>query len=102
MQTCIERYRSRRNLDSIRSNILTKYFMLGGIDSTAKMFTGGLEKETIEESTAREIAAIQATDVIGGSSVNAKYYHPSDDLNWVVDFEGVAKGFLCVASSKQY
>ena len=29
--------------------------MLGGVDSTAKMFTGGLDKETLENSTAAEI-----------------------------------------------
>ena len=98
IQTCIQRYRARRNLDSTRANILTKYFMLGGIESTKKAFTGGLDKETLESATAEEIAAIQATDMVGTGSKNAKYYDPNDSENWVVDFEGVAKGFLYVFS----
>jgi len=48
--------------------------------------------ETLENSTAAEIAAIQATDYVQTGTKNAKFYDGSD--NWVVDFEGVAKGFL--------
>lgn len=92
MQTCIQRYRSRRKLDETRSNILTKYFMLGGVEATTKAFTGGLDEETIENSTAAEIAALQASDYIRTGVSGNKYYDGSD--NWVVDFEGVAKGFL--------
>ncbi|KAK0120671.1 hypothetical protein ONS96_010872 [Cadophora gregata f. sp. sojae] len=92
METCIQRYRARRKLDEVRSNILTKYFMLGGIDSSTKAFTGPLDKETVENSTAAEIAAIQASDHLRVDSQNAKFYDGSD--NWVVDFEGVVKGFF--------
>ncbi|KAI9649675.1 hypothetical protein NHQ30_002256 [Ciborinia camelliae] len=98
IQTCIQRYRARRKLDSIRSNILTKYFALGGIEAGAKTFNGGLDKETLENSTAAEIAAIQATDFVRSS--NAKYYDPSDTENWVVDWEGIAKGFLSYRAPK--
>lgn len=67
--------------------------MLGGVESSVKAFTGGLDKETIAKSTAAEIAAIQATDYVRqGPSLNSRYYDGSKD--WVVDFEGVAKGFL--------
>lgn len=82
----------RRKFDSTRANILTKYFALGGIESGTKSFNGGLDQETLDNSTAAEIAAIQATDYVRAS--NAKYYDPSDTENWVVDWEGVAKGFL--------
>lgn len=92
METCIQRYRARRKLDEVRSNILTKYFMLGGVDSTPKAFTGPLDKETVENSTAAEIAAIQASDYLHVDSKNAKYYDGGD--GWVIDFEGVVKGFL--------
>jgi hypothetical protein len=67
--------------------------MLGGVEaSTTKQFTGGLDKDTLENSTTQEIAAIQATDFI--RSGKAKYFDPIRPENWVVDFEGVAKGFL--------
>ncbi|EKD18262.1 uncharacterized protein L3040_004779 [Drepanopeziza brunnea f. sp. 'multigermtubi'] len=92
IETAIQRYRGRRKLDEHRSNILTKYLMLGGVEATAKAFTGGLDKETIENSTAAEIAAIQASDYVQAGTKNSKYYDGSDD--WVVDFEGVAKGFF--------
>lgn len=95
MQSCIQRYRKKRNLDSVRANILTKYFMLGGVESSStKAFTGGLDEETLADATAAEIAAIQATDHIRSGVKNAKYYDPASPEHWVVDFEGVAKGFL--------
>jgi hypothetical protein len=69
--------------------------MLGGVESSSsKQFTGGLDKETLENSTAAEIAAIQATDFIRSGTKNPKYYDPTEPDHWVVDFEGVAKGFL--------
>lgn len=94
MQTCIQRYRARRKLDEFRSKVFTKYLMLGGVEASSnKQFNGGLDEDTVQNSTAGEIAAMQATDYIrsGGS---AKYYDPVDADGWVVDFEGVVKGFL--------
>ena len=69
--------------------------MLGGVDaSAAKQFTGGLDRETIENSTAQEIADIQATDFIRSGHSNERFFDPCNPENWVVDFEGIAKGFL--------
>ena len=69
--------------------------MLGGIEaSTTKPFSGGLDQDTLDNSTAQEIAAIQATDFIRSGQNNLKYYDPSNPEHWVVDFEGIAKGFL--------
>jgi hypothetical protein len=95
IQTCIQRYRHRRKLDEARALIITKYFMLGGIEAAStKSFTGGLDKDTIDNSTAEEIAAIQATDFVRAGDQNAKYFDPLKPEGWVVDFEGVVKGFL--------
>lgn len=66
--------------------------MLGGIEGTTKMFNGGLDQETIDDSNADQIRDIQATDFVRGGS--KKYYDPADAKDWVVDFEGVAAGFL--------
>jgi hypothetical protein len=75
--------------------------ILGGVEASGyKSFTGGLDKETIENSTADEIAAIQATDFVRTGSTNSKYYDPLKPEGWVVDFEGVVKGFLCVTASR--
>ena len=74
MQTCIQRYRAKRKLDEVRANVFTKYLMLGGVDATStKQFTGGLDKDTLENSTAQEIAAIQASDFIRTGSNSAKF-----------------------------
>jgi hypothetical protein len=93
IEQCIQRYRARRKFSEVRSNIFTKYLIYGGIDSGLKAFSGGLDEETLETSTAAEIATIKATDYIQSGNQSIKYYNV-DDPNWVVDFEGVAKGFL--------
>jgi hypothetical protein len=93
MEQCIQRYRARRKLDARRSNIFTKYLLLGGVDSGVKAFSGGLDENTLESSTAAEIATIQATDYIRSGGGSIKFYNAGDP-NWVIDFEGVVKGFL--------
>ncbi|POS82524.1 hypothetical protein EPUL_005140, partial [Erysiphe pulchra] len=92
MQCCIQRFRARRKLDPIRANIFSKYLALGGVETGVKQFNGGLDKELIENSTASEITAFQATDFIRTYPHNSRFYDGSD--KWVVDFEGVAKGFF--------
>lgn len=94
MQSCIQRFRARRKLDPIRANIFSKYLALGGVETGVNQFTGGLDRELLENSTANEITAFQATDFIRTYPQNSKFYDGSD--KWVVDFEGVAKGFLLV------
>lgn len=69
--------------------------MLGGIEaSTTKAFTGGLDEDVLDAATAQDISMIQATDFIRSGEETSKYYDPSNSEHWVVDFEGVAKGFL--------
>lgn len=69
--------------------------MLGGVESSAKAFGGGLDKETIEKCNAKEIAAIQATDYVRVNGfINTKTYDGS--ANWAVDWKGVAEGYLYV------
>jgi hypothetical protein len=92
IEHCIARYRSRRKLDADKANIFSKYLALGGVDSTIKAFTGGMDQETLDNYDAIEIAALRAQDYIRGGS--AKFYDPAKPENWEVDFEGVAKGFL--------
>jgi hypothetical protein len=93
MEVCIQRYRACRKFDSLRSNIFTKYLVLGGVDSGVKAFSGGIDEGTLETSTAAEIAEIRASDYIRSGGGSIKFYN-AEDPNWVIDFEGVAKGFL--------
>ncbi|KAL3427223.1 argonaute siRNA chaperone complex subunit Arb1 [Phlyctema vagabunda] len=94
MQSCIQNYRAKRKLDEKKANIFTQYLILGGVEaSSKKQFTGGLDKDVLEESTAGEIRSFQATDFIRGST-NSKYYDPTNSKHWVVDFSGVVAGFF--------
>jgi hypothetical protein len=92
IQQCIQRYRARRNLDSERAHYFSVYLALGGVETGMKAFTGGLDQDTIENHTAKEIEQIQATDHIRGGAI--KFYDPGNAEHWVVDWEGVVKGFL--------
>lgn len=75
--------------------MFSKYLALGGIDTTIKAFTGGMDKQTLEDFDAPTIADIQATDVMFSADHEAsKYYDPCAPFNWVVDFEGIARAFL--------
>lgn len=97
MQQCIQRYRARRKLDSHRSNIFSKYLVLGGVDAGVKAFSGGgLDKDTLENCNAAEIAEIQATDHIRSGNGPIKFYDAGNPVHWVIDFESVVKGFLYV------
>ncbi|KFZ05529.1 hypothetical protein V501_08267 [Pseudogymnoascus sp. VKM F-4519 (FW-2642)] len=95
IETCIQRYRARRKLDEERANIFNKYLSFGGIDTTIKAFTGGVDNEALEDLDGPTIADINATDVMfGGDEAGSKFYDPCAPQNWVVDFEGIAKAFL--------
>ena len=65
-----------------------KYMAYGGIDSGAKMFTGGLDKATISDRTAAEVRDMTATHFVSPGQGD------EDDPKFAVDFEGCAKGFL--------
>ena len=62
--------------------------VFGGIESGPKMFTGGLDNQTLEESTAAEMASITATNYVGDDKMDERA------RDFVVDFDGVLKGFL--------
>lgn len=75
--------------------MFNKYLALGGIDTTLKAFTGGMDKETLEDYDGPTIANIQARDVIfSGEEGGSKFYDPCAPYNWVVDFEGIARAYL--------
>lgn len=57
-----------------------------------KPFSGGLDKELLATGTKDEIARFAATDYIGSN--NIRFYDAANPKHWVVDFEGVVKGFL--------
>ena len=94
IEACIQRYRAKRRFDSHRRDLFDKYLSLGGIDTGPKMFSGGLDPKTIDGMNAQEIATMTATDYVGRDKSGAGMLGQKSE--WVVDFEGVAKGYLYV------
>ncbi|KAL9128693.1 MAG: hypothetical protein Q9217_002686 [Psora testacea] len=88
IETAIQRYVAKRNLNSDRKNLFDKYLTFGGIEGGPKMFSGGLDVCTTENSNAAEIAMLTATHSVA--------FDKSDPRNetYVVDFEGCLKAFL--------
>lgn len=79
---------AKRKLDPTRKNLFDKYLVHGGIEAGPKMFSGGLDTETLETMNAAEIAELRATTFVGS---NKNDIGKSDH---VVDFEGCLGSFL--------
>ena len=88
IQTAIQRYSAKRRFDSRRKELFDKYLTYGGVDSGPKMFGGGMDVDTLESSNTREIAALGAHNFVSEDK------EPSPESHYVVDFDGVLKGFL--------
>lgn len=93
IEECIQRYRQKRKVATRNGHIFEKYLFFGGIQSTQRMF-GGMDADAIREATTDEIRQMTATDFVQSGASSAKFYHPQHAEGWVVDFEGVVKGFL--------
>ncbi|GAM90197.1 hypothetical protein ANO11243_082380 [Dothideomycetidae sp. 11243] len=86
IETAIQRYVSRRKFHPDTRQVFDALMAYGGIDCRPRQFTGGLSKEDLESMDAAEIAAATATHFV------ASHVETSD--KWIVDFAGVARGFL--------
>ncbi|KAK8079448.1 hypothetical protein PG997_007266 [Apiospora hydei] len=93
IEECIQRYRQKRKMTERNAHIFNKYLFFGGIDSSQRQF-GGMDMDAIREASTDEIRLMTATDVVQNSEIGPKFYDPRDAEGWVVDFEGVVKGFL--------
>ncbi|KAL1304252.1 hypothetical protein AAFC00_000668 [Neodothiora populina] len=88
IETAIYRYTSKRKFHQEPAFIFNKFLKYGGIECSPNQFSGGgLGDKELEERNAHDIAAANARHKISEDVTN------NEDL-WVVDFEGVAKGFL--------
>ncbi|KAI5305372.1 NADPH:quinone reductase [Ascosphaera pollenicola] len=82
LQTAIQRYQAKRNMDNDRLHVFKSWMQYGGVDTKAKVF-GGLDQKDLKELDAQDILQARATSSI-----------PENRKGWKVDFEEVAKGFL--------
>lgn len=93
IQSCIQRFRSRRRLQAEQTRFFNEYLFLGGIDTSNNAFAGQDERD-LKALTPAERCAATATDMVhGGSATNDRFYN-GDGEYWSVDFTGVAAGFF--------
>lgn len=88
IEKAIQRFLAKRNLDSTRKNLFTKYLIHGGIEAGPNMFSGGLDTEILETMTAAEIAELRATTFVSSDK------NDIGKSDHVVDFEGCLGSFL--------
>ncbi|KAM3521283.1 hypothetical protein NHJ13051_006327 [Beauveria bassiana] len=94
IQTCIHRFRTRRNLNSELSTYFNEYMFLGGINthtafSPEQLEDGALIPRGCEPTTHDD-------DDDDDAAANSRFYD-GNARNWTVDFAAVAAGFLSVS-----
>ncbi|KAF4339840.1 Argonaute-binding 1 [Fusarium beomiforme] len=95
MQSCIQRFRSRRRLQGDRILYFSEYLFLGGVDTSPNVF-GGLSQQELKELTPAERREATATDIIWANSQAGEKFYDGDDEKWTVDFAAVVAGFFSV------
>lgn len=96
MQSCIQRFRSRRRLQGDRGLYFNEYLFLGGVDTTPNTF-GGLSQQEMKELTPAQRREATATDVIWANSQGGENFYDGDDEKWSIDFAAVVAGFFSVS-----
>lgn len=88
IETAIQRYVAKRNMDPVRKSLFDHYLTHGGIEGGPKMFSGGFDDQTLADKDAEDIATLAATNFVA--------FDKSDPRNeiFVVDFEGCLKSYL--------
>jgi hypothetical protein len=76
-------------MNSEISDYFDHYLILGGVNSGKKMFSGGVDFAKGCELDSEQIATLRATDYVHEDKNDI-----GRDSSWVVDWEGIAKGFL--------
>ncbi|KAH7159742.1 Argonaute complex, subunit Arb1 [Dactylonectria estremocensis] len=95
MQSCIQRFRSRRRLQADRTLFFSEYLFLGGVDTNPSAFCG-LHRQDLRDLTPAQRREVTATDVIYGTTSAGDRFYNGDADAWTVDFAGVAAGFFSV------
>ncbi|KAH0491894.1 hypothetical protein TgHK011_003296 [Trichoderma gracile] len=93
IESCIQRFRSRRRIQASRATYLNDYLFLGGVDTNPSAYTG-LDQKDLKQLTPAQRREVTARDVVyEGSSAGERFYD-GDKTKWTVDFAGVAAGFF--------
>ncbi|KAM3490675.1 hypothetical protein MY3957_006000 [Beauveria namnaoensis] len=93
IQTCIHRFRTRRNLNSELSTYFNEYMFLGGINTHTAFSPEQLEDGAL---IPRGCEPTTHDDDDDDDAANSRFYD-GNARNWTVDFAAVAAGFLSVS-----
>ncbi|GJN66374.1 hypothetical protein PLICBS_000392 [Purpureocillium lilacinum] len=93
IQSCIQRFRNRRRLQSEHTPFFDEYLFLGGIDTGMNQF-GGHDPKDLKDLTPAERRDLTARDTVHQGSTGDDRFYNGDDENWAVDFTGVVAGFF--------
>ncbi|KAK1244425.1 hypothetical protein MKX07_003224 [Trichoderma sp. CBMAI-0711] len=93
IESCIQRFRSRRRIQARRATYLNDYLFLGGVDTNPSAYTG-LDQKDLKQLTPAQRREATARDVVYDGSGAGDRFYDGDKTKWTVDFAGVAAGFF--------
>ncbi|KAG5929271.1 hypothetical protein E4U53_002479 [Claviceps sorghi] len=96
IQSCIQRFRSRRRLQGQQPLYFNEYLFLGGVDTSQNAFAG-LDAKDLSHLTPAERRDATARDMVHAGSAADEQFYNGDAEHWSVDFAGVAAGFFSVS-----
>lgn len=85
LEIAIQRFKQKRRMHEMYAHVFNKLMRFGGVESGPRMHQG-LSRQDMDSMDAEELARALAVHKIP--------WDRSDPKQWVVDFEGVARGFL--------
>lgn len=89
IELAMQMFRARRTFQARNADVWTKFVKYGGVTTGPVQFAGGRSKEDMEDMTKAEKVRLTATEWLDNDK-----YEEGPSRKWVVDFDGVAKGFL--------
>lgn len=99
LETAVLKYKMNRKFHQESLRVFHAFLNYGGFDERPANFTGGMSKEEEEGLSKEEKAARKQIHYV---SEEAMQSIEEGDGKWVVDFEGVTKGFFSTVFSGQF
>lgn len=99
LENAVLRFKMNRKFHQYSMSVFHAFLNYGGFDERPPMFTGGMSKEEAEGLTKEEKARRKQNNYVSAEVMDSLN---SQDGNWVVDFEGVTKGFFSTHFSEQF
>ncbi|KAF2459108.1 Argonaute siRNA chaperone complex subunit Arb1-domain-containing protein, partial [Lineolata rhizophorae] len=86
LEIAIHRYKQKRKFWTFAGQVFNRFLKYGGVEAKERQFTGPMDEVLTQNKDKGEVAQLLATHQLDPELDEAD--------TWVVDFEGVAKGFF--------